>query len=54
MTGLGHVSAMFDDFFTRGGNCVDSSHIYGGGGKNRPISNHRGRLTLSPTGCQGQ
>jgi aryl-alcohol dehydrogenase-like predicted oxidoreductase/predicted dehydrogenase len=26
-----HASAMFDDFFERGGNAFDSAHIYGGG-----------------------
>ncbi len=26
-----HASAMFDDFFERGGNCFDSAYIYGGG-----------------------
>jgi len=26
-----HVTAMFDDFFARGGNCFDTAYIYGGG-----------------------
>jgi predicted dehydrogenase/aryl-alcohol dehydrogenase-like predicted oxidoreductase len=26
-----HASAVFDDFFERGGNCFDSAYIYGGG-----------------------
>ncbi len=26
-----HASAMFDDFFERGGNCFDSAYTYGGG-----------------------
>lgn len=30
-TTIGHATAMFDDFFSRGGNCFDSAHIYGGG-----------------------
>lgn len=30
-TTLGHASAMFDDFVTRGGNTFDTAYIYGGG-----------------------
>jgi predicted dehydrogenase/aryl-alcohol dehydrogenase-like predicted oxidoreductase len=26
-----HTSVMFDDYFTRGGNCFDSAFVYGGG-----------------------
>ena len=28
---IAHATAMFDDFYARGGNCFDSAHIYGGG-----------------------
>jgi predicted dehydrogenase/aryl-alcohol dehydrogenase-like predicted oxidoreductase len=30
-----HASAMFDDFFERGGNTFDTAYIYGGGAKER-------------------
>jgi len=30
-TTISHATAMFDDFFSRGGTCFDSAHIYGGG-----------------------
>jgi predicted dehydrogenase/aryl-alcohol dehydrogenase-like predicted oxidoreductase len=28
---MAHASVMFDDYFERGGNCFDTSYIYGGG-----------------------
>lgn len=28
---IAHATAMFDDFFERGGNCFDTAYIYGGG-----------------------
>ncbi|GAB3804264.1 aldo/keto reductase [Humibacter antri] len=34
-TTLGHASAMFDDFFERGGNAFDTAYIYGGGSMER-------------------
>jgi aryl-alcohol dehydrogenase-like predicted oxidoreductase len=29
---IAHATAIFDDFFARGGNCFDTAHIYAGGG----------------------
>ena len=32
-----HASAMMDDFFERGGNCIDTAHIYGGGASEKVV-----------------
>src|SRR5439155_9513349 len=30
-----HAQVMFDDFFSRGGNCFDTAYVYGGGHQER-------------------
>lgn len=35
--GLSHASVMYDDYVERGGNCIDTAYIYGGGSAERLV-----------------